>query len=76
MVNHTTKNTMPFPKISPNETQEEFVQRCMADDTMIQEYPNEQQRLAICYLQGKNGKKQEENRNAQKSTGTHKKNAV
>jgi hypothetical protein len=48
---------MPFPKINPGESQDEFVQRCMADDTMTQEYPNEQQRLAICYLQGKNGKK-------------------
>ena len=50
---------MPFPKISPNETREEFTQRCMADDIIVQEYPSEQQRLVICYLQGKPSKKQE-----------------
>lgn len=39
---------MPIPKPNNNEKPEEFVNRCMADAVMIQEYPNEQQRLAIC----------------------------
>ena len=63
---------MPFPKINLNETQEEFVQRCMADDTMVQEYPNEQQRLAICYLQGKRSAKQLENSYGKESATTTK----
>jgi lambda family phage portal protein len=38
------------------ESQEDFVSRCMSDETMKQEYPNEQQRLAVCYARAE-GKK-------------------
>ncbi len=37
---------MPIPK--SKEKPEAFINRCMADAVMIQEYPNEQQRLAVC----------------------------
>ncbi len=37
---------MPIPNPKPNETSEEFIERCMSDETM-QEYDDEQ-RLAIC----------------------------
>jgi hypothetical protein len=38
---------MPIPKPKSNESQNEFMQRCMGDEKMIQEYPSEQ-RAAIC----------------------------
>ena len=39
---------MPLPKPSKSEKQSEFIQRCMTDDVMVKEYPNKNQRLAIC----------------------------
>ena len=41
---------MPIPKPEENETKKEFMDRCMADPTMINEY-DEKQRLAICSAQ-------------------------
>lgn len=38
---------MPIPQPKSNESQNEFMQRCMGDERMIQEYPTEQ-RAAIC----------------------------
>lgn len=38
---------MPIPKPKNNESQNEFMQRCMGDEKMISEYPTEQ-RAAIC----------------------------
>jgi lambda family phage portal protein len=40
---------MPTP--GPGESEDEFVSRCMADDTMISEYPDSTQRAAVCYAQ-------------------------
>mgnify|MGYP005992491387 FL=1 len=42
---------MPLPKPKENELQEQFMRRCVADDTMNMEYPNIQQRVAVCYTQ-------------------------
>lgn len=39
---------MPIPKPNLNEEKKEFVMRCMGDDTMIKEFPNTDQRLAVC----------------------------
>jgi hypothetical protein len=39
---------MPIPKPTATETKPEFIQRCMTDDTMVSEYENTGQRLAIC----------------------------
>ena len=44
---------MPIPTKSNTETKEEFIERCMADDTMVNEY-DEKQRLAICSAQIEN----------------------
>jgi hypothetical protein len=33
---------MPIPKPTAEETEQEFVSRCMGDETMINEYDNEQ----------------------------------
>src|SRR5690606_554679 len=42
---------MPIPTPRPDESTDEFIERCMADETMVAEYPNEDQRLAICHSQ-------------------------
>jgi len=42
---------MPLPKPRAEEAQRDFMLRCRADETMQAEYPNEQQRLAVCYIQ-------------------------
>lgn len=42
---------MPIPKPASNETQKTFLARCMSSDTMIKEFPNIQQRSAVCYSQ-------------------------
>jgi HK97 family phage prohead protease len=37
---------MPTP--NDNEEREEFLKRCMGDETMTEEYPDEEQRYAVC----------------------------
>lgn len=39
---------MPLPKPTPKENKKEFVMRCMGDETMIKEFPETDQRLAVC----------------------------
>jgi hypothetical protein len=39
---------MPIPNIKRDENKDNFVSRCMSNETMKSEYPNEKQRLAIC----------------------------
>ena len=40
---------MPIPKPNPGENDDAFIARCMANDTMVEEYPNNSQRAAVCY---------------------------
>lgn len=40
---------MPIPKPRAGQGEQDFIPMCMADDTMLSEYPNEEQRLAVCY---------------------------
>jgi len=42
---------MPLPKPSPGEDKDSFIGRCMADDVMQGEYPDEDQRYAVCTTQ-------------------------
>lgn len=49
---------MPIPKPEENETKKEFMDRCMADPTMINEY-EENQRYAICESQLKENENME-----------------
>ena len=42
---------MPLPKPRKNEKQNDFIQRCITDEIMVKEYPNIQQRLAVCSVQ-------------------------
>ena len=44
---------MPLPKRKPGEKQNEFMIRCTSDDTMIKEYPRQDQRIAVCIAQYK-----------------------
>lgn len=39
---------MPIPTPNPNEQKKEFIQRCMENETMVSEYKNTDQRLAVC----------------------------
>ena len=42
---------MPLPKPNQGESQDEFISRCMANDTMNSEYPDQKQRAGVCYTQ-------------------------
>jgi hypothetical protein len=39
---------MPIPQPNKTENKQEFVIRCMSNDTMIKEFPKQDQRLAVC----------------------------
>ncbi len=40
---------MPEPEPQSDEDRQEFVGRCVQDDVMIEDYPDINQRLAVCY---------------------------
>ena len=42
---------MPLPTPTDGESQDEFLGRCMADETMNAEYPEQEQRAAVCQTQ-------------------------
>jgi len=42
---------MPLPKPKDNESKDDFLKRCMGDDLMNREYPDKDQRYAICNKQ-------------------------
>jgi ATP-dependent protease ClpP protease subunit len=42
---------MPLPSPDPNEGHDDFIERCMGDDTMQEEYPDGEQREAVCEAQ-------------------------
>ena len=44
---------MPLPKRTATETRDKFIERCMSDKTMVNEYPDKKQRLAVCAVQWK-----------------------
>ncbi len=46
---------MPLPIPNPNEDHEEFVGRCMADEEMIDEFEDADQRRAVCESQWEGG---------------------
>jgi len=48
---------MPLPNPNPEEKQQEFMKRCITDPTMETEYPNLQQRMAVCYTQWRGRKR-------------------
>lgn len=44
---------MPIPQPNKNESKQDFISRCMRNDTMNKEYPNDDQRYAVCNQQNK-----------------------
>ncbi len=42
---------MPLPERQPDETRDQFIDRCMADATVVQEFPDAAQRRAVCEKQ-------------------------
>ncbi len=48
------RTIMPLPKPKPKETQSEFISRCIADPIMSREFPDREQRGAVCYYQYNN----------------------
>jgi hypothetical protein len=38
---------MPIPKPREGETEEEFIQRCMSNETMMEDFPDEKQRCCL-----------------------------
>lgn len=42
---------MPLPKPNSGESEDEFVSRCMGNDTMVSDFPDQGQRAAVCYSQ-------------------------
>jgi hypothetical protein len=44
---------MPIPQPNKNESKQDFISRCMRNDTMNKEYPNNDQRYAVCNQQNK-----------------------
>jgi hypothetical protein len=43
--------TMPLPTRNKDEDKDTFVSRCMSNETMKKEYPDEKQRVAVCIQQ-------------------------
>ena len=48
---------MPLPKPYGSETQGEFMSRCTSDDKVREEFPDNDQRVAVCLSQAKKGEK-------------------
>lgn len=50
---------MPIPAPAKGEGSQDFIGRCMGDDTMRSEYTDQKQRSAVCHssLRKKRGKK-------------------
>ena len=48
---------MPLPKPYGSETQGEFMSRCTSDDKVRTEFPDNDQRVAVCLSQAKKGEK-------------------
>ena len=42
---------MPLPIPNKNESEKEFISRCMSNDIMKKEFSDNKQRIAVCYSQ-------------------------
>jgi hypothetical protein len=58
---------MPIPKLLPREQAGEFVQRCIMDPVMVKEFPDINQRIAVCRNQlTENASQQSKNKRSKK----------
>ena len=55
---------MPLPKPSEGEKQDDFISRCMGNDTMKDEFPDNDQRLAVCYQRWRDKDKEKDSAEA------------
>jgi len=56
---------MPLPKPHKDETESQFIERCLSNDLMNEEYPENNQRLAVCYTQWQERRKSVEHKSFQ-----------
>lgn len=42
---------MPLPKPRSDESEKEFISRCMGKQSMVDEFPDQKKRSAVCYKQ-------------------------
>ena len=47
---------MPIPKPNKGESKNDFISRCMGDNTMKKEFPRQEQRMAVCNSEWKKSK--------------------
>jgi len=40
---------MPLPRPTKREKENDFISRCMSNEVMKREFPNRDQRLAVCF---------------------------
>lgn len=52
---------MPMPKPRSGENKDNFINRCMGDDTMVQDFESTGQRFAVCLAQWERREKDESN---------------
>ena len=50
---------MPLPTSNSGENQNDFISRCMSDSTAKQDFPDNKQRLAVCFSKFKRPKSKE-----------------
>lgn len=55
---------MPLPVPKDGEERGEFLTRCLRDDTVSKEFPDTDQRVAVCFTQWRRGKREPMNLNA------------
>lgn len=48
---------MPMPKPRPRENEQDFITRCMGNDTMVTDFPENNQRAAVCYQQWRDSRR-------------------
>jgi HK97 family phage prohead protease len=58
---------MPLPVPNSDETEEEFMGRCMANETMMTDFDDQKQRTAVCYSQFSEGRRKDEPLNGKSS---------
>ena len=47
---------MPLPEPRSGESEDDFISRCMSNDTAIEDFPEQDQRLGVCFNQFRRGK--------------------
>jgi len=61
---------MPLPVPGETETEDEFISRCMGDETTNADFPENEQRAAVCYRQWREGKSMDTTATDEAQTGS------